>query len=1489
MTKKNAQRKPSARDRSQESAGEVREGVRARRSPARRLVRWTVWSALGLLLGASACFALLQTPTGKQVAASWVEKAVKAHTGMGLRIQGLQGLVPLDFRVAALVLQGEHGPWLRVQDLILQWRPEELLKGRFYLGHVQASDVEVLARPPEKPESAKSETGEPAWPPSLPSLVLERLSVERLFVDRGVLEEEARFSVRGRMDVAGNEGPIRGDLRVLRLDGPKERAGVSWVLETSPPFLELDLQLKAPEDGWLPALAGVRPGDSTLRVSGRGPLDQWQGRIEAQTAAWGGIRSDLRVQAAQDRLDVQAEGDFQVREALVPEAAAGLLDHGKGGLSFQAVITDQGVAAVDRLALTVDGAQILVSGRFEQQERRGEARVELIVPDLARIRVPGLSDPAGRLEARASVQGSPGAPEAELDLEVSGLGAAGVEAGSAKAWFTFRPPDKRVFSSLEGLQVLGRGVFEDVTVPAADPPLRRDRAEWNLDMHFTSSKSLSISTLRLADESLESLFTGRIRLAEQSLDGRLQLDVQDLARAPLVQASGFQGKASVSASIEADGGSRSASAEVKGRLEGIGPVPAVLQPLVGPGGDFQGRISLGEGRRLEVSGFRVDLPGAGIRVQGEANLANKTLRASVEAELPDAGVLSGAAGLPLEGDALVRVEVQGPFQDPRGRLEAAVRKAKVDGFFVEEIRAAFEAERLVPVPAGRLELDMARHDLAVSARADVSVDASLIEIESLSVQGAGALVSGDLVVHAGSGTMQGDLNGSVQDLSSLRDLVGQELSGSAGFSLRLSREGDVQNAVLDLRADELMSSLGGAHRAHVQAEATNVLRQPTADATLRVEGFQRDQVRLEELVLHAAGGPDDLSFDLQAGGDAGPPFRVTSEGGLRRAEEHRVLELSALEGELGSHILKLARPSKIRFEARGGFETAGLVMEVGPGKVALEGAFGSRIDLEARVQSLPLSLLALAGAPSMEGALSGGVLLSGTPGTPRAKAELTAEGVRPADPAFGNLPRFGIDGTASFQDDRLEARLTVAGEEDQVPLEAWFTLPARASLSPLSVDLPQQGEVRGRVEADVDLAPLPAWFALEGHKVSGRLRADLAVSGGPASPEVRGGVRVQDGSYELLSSGSAFREVDVLLRVDGRDLVLEHVRAVDGDGGRVHAQGALSILPEQGFPFEGLATLENFHLLRLDDLTARTGGELEISGSLRKADLSGSVRVVSAGVRIPDRLPPKIQELDVVEVKDRQEVSEPKASSREVPAEGPEVALDLEVEIPGRAFVRGRGLDSEWEGGLSVKGTAARPLITGELSIVRGHYDFFGERFSLTSGTVFFDGSHPPDPLMEITAERRMADMTGRVTLSGRPATLRVKVSSDPPLPQDEVMARLLFGRSLGSITPIQALKLARAMADLAGGSTFGFVDRVQQAVGVDRVDVIQSDDAQGSTALSVGKYMGEGAYVEVQKGLGSGDGKVSVEYELTPRITVETEVGSDAAGGVEVKWKWDY
>jgi translocation and assembly module TamB len=77
--------------------------------------------------------------------------------------------------------------------------------------------------------------------------------------------------------------------------------------------------------------------------------------------------------------------------------------------------------------------------------------------------------------------------------------------------------------------------------------------------------------------------------------------------------------------------------------------------------------------------------------------------------------------------------------------------------------------------------------------------------------------------------------------------------------------------------------------------------------------------------------------------------------------------------------------------------------------------------------------------------------------------------------------------------------------------------------------------------------------------------------------------------------------------------------------------------------------------------------------------------------------------------------------------------------------------------------------------------------------------------------------------------------------------------------------------------------------IGVDQLEVKQSQDNPDETALSAGKYLNEDIYIEVEKGISAESGKASVTWELTSHVTVETEVGEDSEKGMEINWKYDY
>jgi translocation and assembly module TamB len=240
--------------------------------------------------------------------------------------------------------------------------------------------------------------------------------------------------------------------------------------------------------------------------------------------------------------------------------------------------------------------------------------------------------------------------------------------------------------------------------------------------------------------------------------------------------------------------------------------------------------------------------------------------------------------------------------------------------------------------------------------------------------------------------------------------------------------------------------------------------------------------------------------------------------------------------------------------------------------------------------------------------------------------------------------------------------------------------------------------------------------------------------------------------------------------------------------------------------------------------------------------------------------------------------------------------------MPGNIFVRGHGLESEWRGRLTITGTSAAPVIAGTLTQIRGSVDLLGKTFTLTRGIITFDGSPKLDPVLDIVAEASAADITAQVNIGGFASAPKITLSSTPSVPQDEILARVLFNRGVGQISAGEGIQLAAAAGALAGGGP-GVLDRLRGGLGLDwfRLGSGPSGPATtlnprtttgsttGGTALSAGKYVAPGVSVGVSQGLSPPTSKVTVEIELRPHLTVQGEAGQSGSTGIGLNYNYDY
>lgn len=505
---------------------------------------------------------------------------------------------------------------------------------------------------------------------------------------------------------------------------------------------------------------------------------------------------------------------------------------------------------------------------------------------------------------------------------------------------------------------------------------------------------------------------------------------------------------------------------------------------------------------------------------------------------------------------------------------------------------------------------------------------------------------------------------------------------------------------------------------------------------------------------------------------------------------------------------------------------------------------------------------------------------------PQGSAHLSLDGLSYRDVKISGLPPATLSARAELKDGTLKSNLTLQGLTAD-PLKATIDVPLLLSFSPFGLSLPPKGEILGNLEGDLDLERINTLLGPDYQIVKGHFGVDFTLGGTVDAPRIAGQGKVGNGYYEYIPTGTVLRGAEVEITAKIPRVSVQEARATDGEKGAISLEGWFDLLPGDRFPFKTALTLKQATLIRRDDITATTGGQLILSGSVEKARLTGQLHVEHAEFRIPDRLPPDITDLQVIDVRETSQQGEPPLQQQA--KQGLNLLLDVAVDGPGKIFVRGRGLDSEWKCALRISGTAREPMINGNLSVVRGRFDFLGKRFDIQRGTIAFSGAYPPSPMADIVTEAQATDITAQIQLSGSLKSPKLTLTSDPPLPSDEILSRVLFGRTLTAITPFQALALADAARTLAGSGGPGVMEKTRKVLGVDQLELKTDGKEIDQATVGAGKYLSDKVYLEVEQGLDPQSSKAKVNVDVTPNVTLESEVGVNAEGGMGVRWKWDY
>jgi translocation and assembly module TamB len=431
--------------------------------------------------------------------------------------------------------------------------------------------------------------------------------------------------------------------------------------------------------------------------------------------------------------------------------------------------------------------------------------------------------------------------------------------------------------------------------------------------------------------------------------------------------------------------------------------------------------------------------------------------------------------------------------------------------------------------------------------------------------------------------------------------------------------------------------------------------------------------------------------------------------------------------------------------------------------------------------------------------------------------------------------------------------------------------------------------------------------------------------------------------------------LDGLIDADARAVFMPDLQSGTWTGEVRLSKGTLEV-PILGERFEdlgGKVTVGPWGTVHLDDVVASNGGG-RVTATAQATFAGPRLRTASADISVPrDKRFPLVvagvpvgqvsgslhadgtmnadgRTLDTTVVAKKVEVDLPEASGHSLQPLPPSPDIRVGAITPGGRFVlvangppqpaaptttllalhaavdlgelqirRGLSLDITVKG-QPVVDLAEKTRMHGVVELTRGRVEVFGKRFTLEPSTLAFTGD-PDHPQLHVTAKFESPDKTNVFAdVTGTLGDIKLKLRSEPPLSQDEIVSLLLFGTESGGFgqapVPGATPDIAQRAAGVAGGvltqglnEALSGITTLQIAT---RVDTSQATNPRPMVEVRLSNNVV--TRVTVQTGLPApGEPRdltlVSFDWHFHPSWSLQTTVGDAGSTAIEVLWRHRY
>jgi translocation and assembly module TamB len=409
-------------------------------------------------------------------------------------------------------------------------------------------------------------------------------------------------------------------------------------------------------------------------------------------------------------------------------------------------------------------------------------------------------------------------------------------------------------------------------------------------------------------------------------------------------------------------------------------------------------------------------------------------------------------------------------------------------------------------------------------------------------------------------------------------------------------------------------------------------------------------------------------------------------------------------------------------------------------------------------------------------------------------------------------------------------------------------------------------------------------------KLTGQFSADVRVGGTLESPQLSGLVETTNGGFTIVATGVSYTDGIARLVFEGDRLLIDRFDVSDDGRDHLVAIGELGIVERSVGEMNVQVSATDFKVLdnQYGNLEVQT--DLRVTGEAAKPTVTGEIRTEAGRLEIDQiledlsRSPYRTQPVVSAETASDPLTNsalgpDPLASSGGRPQDGqffrddPNVGLydastvDIRLRLPDDLVLRGRDMHASFSriglGDMNItvggemqirKAPAGDPDLVGTITVVRGFYDFQGRRFEvLRDSQIRFQGVRPVDPALQVDAQRVISGVTAVVHIRGTARQPQVRLSSQPPLDEADVLSLIVFNQPINALGEGERLNLAERAAGLAVGYLASpLANSIANALDLDIFEIRAIGDESGRPSIALGQQIGSRLFVSFRQEFGS-------------------------------------